>query len=312
VPSGELRSRLTLRDSRSICECPICSTLHGTPILLTVEPLKRAVETWLVDFVDAGPTAHRTVPIIEERPQQDRVPRRLDSGCVHVWLQTTETADTIELNEALTVLSSDERSRYDKFVFARDRRDYALAHALLRRTLSRYVDVAPEDHRFREAAGGKPLLVSDRSVSRVTFSLSHTNGLVACAIAGGSDVGIDVELIDRKGGHDFLDRFFCGSEIEHVRRLTSRIDQARRFCELWTLKEAFVKATGEGLSNEFREIAFEVEDRGTVVLRAARGTDPDTWRFALVGTARRYCLAIALRYERGSALCIQSNAGDRA
>ena len=128
--------------------------------------------------------------------QNDAVQMRLAQGDVHVWCRATDSLGDADIKAAVTLLSPEEHSRYARFRFARDQRDYAAAHALLRLSLSRYADVTPRSWQFREASGGKPLLVLDEGMPRLSFNLSHTHGLVACAIASGSDVGIDVESVD--------------------------------------------------------------------------------------------------------------------
>src|SRR5215813_3615442 len=92
----------------------------------------------------------------------------------------------------LRLLSADEQRRHDRFAFAEDRRDYAAAHALLRRRLSAAVPIPPESWAFEAAPDGKPRLsTACRLDAPLSFNLSHTRGLVACAVAPGVDVGID-------------------------------------------------------------------------------------------------------------------------
>ena len=134
---------------------------------------------------------------------------------VDVWYRVTDPLDEADVAESIAVLSPDERSRHSRFVFARDRRDYAAAHALLRQSLSRYADITPIRWRFRE--GGKPSLVVDDGAPSLSFNLSHTHGIVACAISGGSDVGIDVEAVAREVDEGVAERVF--SETEYADKI---------------------------------------------------------------------------------------------
>src|SRR5688572_2961756 len=143
-------------------------------------------------------------------------PSRLPLGEVHVWWRGTETVSAVEISRAIAILSSNERARLEKLVFAPDRRDYALAHALLRRTLARYVEALPGELEFRNAPSGKPFLVCHSPGPPITFSLSHTRGLVACAVASGADVGVDVERIDIAQDCNILTNVFSDSEIAYL------------------------------------------------------------------------------------------------
>ena len=220
--------------------------------------------------------------------QNDGVPMTLAPGDVHVWCRATDSLGDADITDAVARLSPDERARYARFRFARDQRDYAAAHALLRTSLSRYADVAPGSWQFREAPGGKPSLVLGDGMPPLSFNLSHTHGLVACAIASGSDVGIDVESVDRDVGDGVAERFFSESENADLRQCASEPLRARRFIELWTLKEAYVKAIGKGLSHPLDSIVFDVADRESIRVSAA------------AGRRRRRVELLALRADRAS------------
>src|SRR5207253_1525523 len=102
-------------------------------------------------------------------------------------------------------------ARHRRFVFDRDRREYAAAHALLRTSLSRHADVAPESWTFHDEPGGKPSPVLEPGMPNLSCNLSHTRGLVACAIALGHPVGIDVEAIDRKIDERIVSRWLSNT-----------------------------------------------------------------------------------------------------
>ena len=204
---------------------------------------------------------------------------------------------TADISDAVTRLSPDEHMRCARFRFARDQRDYAAAHALLRTSLSRYADLAPESWQFHAAPGGKPSLVLGDGMPPLSFNLSHTDGLVACAIAGGSDVGIDVEAVERDVSDGVAERFFSESECADLRHCASEPLRARRFIELWTLKEAYVKAIGKGLSHPLDSIVFDVADRGSILFLPPPDVDVATWSFSLSAPTEHHCLAVAMRHD---------------
>src|SRR5437868_14381917 len=102
---------------------------------------------------------------------------------VRIWFRSTETMDDAAIAAATSVLSEDELTRYRRFHFARDARDYAAAHALLRRALSREDGRPPAAWAFDRTAAGQPFL-RDAGEAPASFSLSHTHGMVACAVTG--------------------------------------------------------------------------------------------------------------------------------
>jgi 4'-phosphopantetheinyl transferase len=152
---------------------------------------------------------------------------------------------------------------------------------------------------WRYVAGefGKPALAADCSGSGLHFNIAHTRGLVACAIAH-DEVGVDVEASDRMTDCDIADRFFSPEEARLVRSSPPET-RAHLFFRFWTLKEAFIKATGEGLTRPLDSFSFAFDpvriqfhpERQDIL----RHDDPAAWRFAEIRAARDRPLAVAFR-----------------
>jgi len=212
----------------------------------------------------------------------------------------TESQSADSLAAAVDLLSADERDRCERFVRSADRRDFAFAHALLRRTLSDCGDRPPRDWRFIEGARGKPELAPDGGCEvRLSFNLTHTNGLVACAVTNGRAVGVDVEAIDRRlAARDLAGKFFSPAE---ARAVLSSIGPAvgERFVETWVLKEAFVKALGTGLGSRLDEFGFALDQPSAIRFDPPPGVAASRWRFALFAPTERHRLAIALENDGG-------------
>lgn len=215
---------------------------------------------------------------------------------VHIWFQDTESLDPAALALAGEVLSQEERMQRDRFRFAEDHRDYAAAHDLLRRSLSK---LAPSRHpsawHFEKKVSGKPYLVaSDGEVPTMEFSLSHTRGFVACA-ASLARVGIDVERIRPHIDYQEIARSnFSHLEIEALEELPS-IARTTRVLELWTLKEAFLKATGSGLAARLDCIGFELLPPGVIRFHAPNDVDIGSWKFTLFTPLPEVRMAIAIQ-----------------
>ncbi len=178
-----------------------------------------------------------------------------------------------------------------------DRRDFAAAHALLRATLSHLAPRPPQDWTFTRAPGGKPHLTDDHGTS-LTFNLSHTRGLVACTVADAAPegVGIDVERVHRSPMSDWsavIRRYF--SDAEQQQLLSCAPDErTSRFIECWTLKEAYIKAVGDGLAHPLETFGFVWHADSDLHFMPPPGTDNDAWTFALYAPSLHHRMAVAV------------------
>jgi 4'-phosphopantetheinyl transferase len=219
----------------------------------------------------------------------------LSSGEVHVWYQLTEALDDRGLSAAVSVLSAAEQIRYNRFLRADDRRDYAAAHALLRHSLSRYADLDPGAWEFDKGANGKPSLAHHHGdLPPLSFNLSHARGIVACAIAPGLNVGIDVEHVDRAvDWSGIATRYFARAEAAHLESCPQE-QRASRFIELWTLKEAYMKATGAGLSEALSNFGFDLEHGPAIRFMPPPNVDGAAWQFALFAPVAPCRIGVAI------------------
>jgi 4'-phosphopantetheinyl transferase len=190
------------------------------------------------------------------------------------------------------------KARANRFVFDRDRALFVRAHALLRTTLSRYAAIAPGEWRFVTNPFGKPAIDPTLLPAPVAFNLAHTRGLAVCAVAH-SDIGIDVEALDcRVRPLEIASRFFSTPEVAWLQACDE--DQRRvRFVELWTLKEAYLKAIGVGLTQPLNTFGFAIDTNRQILFEPPAG-DTSAWQFELQQPTDRHRLAIARR-GKGSA-----------
>jgi 4'-phosphopantetheinyl transferase len=167
----------------------------------------------------------------------------LASRQVDLWIARTDV-DARTCEKWLGVLDAQERGRASSLVFEADRRRYIASHAFARRVLGGYRAQAPHGLSFRRGPYGKPGLDGGPE-----FNLSHAGVLALLAVGGSRAVGVDVERV--RPFDDALalaSRYFCRAEQEALRRLDPEA-LTLGFYLCWTRKEAFIKATGEGLSS---------------------------------------------------------------
>jgi 4'-phosphopantetheinyl transferase len=206
------------------------------------------------------------------------------------------SADTVA--QWSVCLDSGERARSTRFRYQEDRTAYIAAHALLRTALSSIADRPPTEWRFVAEKLGKPRIDPEAGLPRCEFSLSHTRGLVACAVCAGAQIGIDVAtLAPREAGLDIATNFFSPAEVAMLRRAPAG-QQPLVFFRLWTLKEAFIKATGEGLSRSLDSFSFSL-DPVSIDFPSGPADEAAHWQFAEMRPTRRHLLAVAIRRPPG-------------
>ncbi|MDB4983274.1 MAG: 4-phosphopantetheinyl transferase [Myxococcales bacterium] len=220
----------------------------------------------------------------------------ISSADVHLWLfEGAEDAPQALADRCATLLSDDETGRMLRFRVAADRRRYLFAHALVRAVLSRYWSATPPtDWRFVTNPQGRPEIAPGLASLPLRFNLSHTEGLVACAVALGRDVGVDVEHIEPPVlDLGIADHCFAPSE---VRGLMAQPESARRerFFAIWTLKEAYIKARGLGLSLPLDKFAFELPALA-ITIDPALNDDAAHWHFEQRSPTPLHRLALAVR-----------------
>jgi 4'-phosphopantetheinyl transferase len=211
------------------------------------------------------------------------VPFALVAPDVHLWLARPERAAGPDLEDAyLALLSPEERAQHARFVFEKRRHEFLVTRTLARTVLSRYGMLRPEDWRFLRSAQGRPSLDPPGDLD---FNLSNGPGLVACAVARVA-VGVDLEPQERAGTIlSLADRVLSAAE----RRALSALPEAQRpdrALSLWTLKEAYLKARGAGLSLPLQELEFTIEGPSvSAAFGPALADRPERWSFRLLDHA---------------------------
>ncbi|MFQ5349148.1 MAG: 4'-phosphopantetheinyl transferase family protein [Thermoanaerobaculia bacterium] len=221
----------------------------------------------------------------------------------HLWLlRLRESIPAAVERRWHELLSPEEEAVHRRFRVAVARRQHLAARALVRTTLSRYADVDPRRWAFSSGPEGKPKIAGPDGAPPLRFNLSHTRGLVACVVTLGLDAGVDVERPARRlrDPLELARHGFAPAEREMLGRLSGR---ARRdlFCDLWTLKEAYVKARGVGLlSLPARKLAYEIGPDGLIglTLEPELGDRAEEWQLALLAPTDDHRLAVAIRRGR--------------
>jgi 4'-phosphopantetheinyl transferase len=217
-----------------------------------------------------------------------------------VWRVHVTPDATLEA-EARQVLSADEHARAARFAQAGDRARYVLTRAALRQLLAERVGIPPADLSFTTTRYGKPELVGD---SVWQFNGAHSGAWALIAIAEGARVGVDVEQ-QRPG--DVIERLtprFTSADEQQALAALPATQRAAWLYQLWTLKEAVMKASGEGFQMDPRSLSLCVPP-GTSTPFARQARHPRESR-----TYHLYTLTHAMPAGYWAALAVERGESD--
>lgn len=177
------------------------------------------------------------------------------------------------------LLSPDELDRIAWYRLDRDRIRFGEARGWLRRILGSALNCNPRELQFESGLFGKPHLTVPAG-SGLHFNLSHSHGHAVVALAWGREIGINVEQIRPLSELDAMARDqFSPEEFSSLAALTAH-RRITGFFRIWTRKEAYIKATGVGLSEGLKRFSVnstvDFIDHPSWVRDGAR-PHPDWW-----------------------------------
>jgi len=197
-------------------------------------------------------------------------------GEVHVWSARLISAQN-KFEVFYGSLSTDERKRAESFIQERNKNRYIIARGILRELLGHYLGMAPEQVCFSYGANGKPHLADSLAGSGLEFNLSHAANSAVYAFANRTQVGIDIEPLNKGlAWRQLAPIVFSAKEQAELAEIPED-EKAEAFLRGWTRKEAFVKGCGAGLSldlNAFDVPLERLENPSPVQLS---NQQPDVW-----------------------------------
>ncbi|MGL4501095.1 MAG: 4'-phosphopantetheinyl transferase family protein [Planktothrix sp.] len=217
---------------------------------------------------------------------------KLYHNTVHIW-QANLTGSPQYLEFYQSILADHELKRARRFKFERDQQAFIIARGILRIILGHYLNLSPEQIKFKYSSNGKPSL--DQDPSPLHFNLSHAQGKAIYAIALEENIGIDIEYIRETEVLSLAKRFFCESEYRWLNSLDSEA-QYPAFFRLWTCKEAYLKATGEGLVGLQEIEIFTPLDSNLKILKISQDSElAKNWTMQTIETAENYIATLAIK-----------------
>jgi len=236
--------------------------------------------------------AERTMQFTIRRLDPGSAAPPLDRHEVHIW--TLPLEDTTSAHSLREILSPDELERASRFRFEKHRAQFLLTRGTLRSLLGSYLEVSPREVAFEYSKYDKPRL---KDCPKLDFNLSHTEGMAIFGFTGGHRIGVDIERLRADFRADEIaERFFSSREREVLRE----IPEERRhesFFRVWTRKEAYIKALGEGLSHPLHQFDVSLDDAAALLATRPNASDAQRWQLENLKIAPEFIAAAAVELD---------------
>jgi 4'-phosphopantetheinyl transferase len=177
----------------------------------------------------------------------------LQPGEVHVWRAFLDNYAS-QLAGLRASLSEDERTRAGRFHFERDQVHFTAGRGILRRIIARYLRQEPAKLRFEYGSNGKPFLAVPLGRQPLPFNLSHSHGVALFALACDQELGVDLEQVRPIDDAEQIAKSYYTPREHALLRELSGSRKAEAFFKCWTRKEAYLKATGAGISESLDKV----------------------------------------------------------
>jgi len=215
---------------------------------------------------------------------------------VHLWRIDLDALRQSEAHWQKT-LSSEEAARAARFHFAVDRQRFSISRGVLRTILAGYLQTEAKSLSFSYSPKEKPSLSAPHSGEGLMFNISHSGSVALLAFTRGREIGVDVEQIRSDVEVDAIARrFFSAHEQEQLAAVQGK-ERFEAFFRCWTRKEAYIKATGDGLSLPLHQFDVCTVPGHSDALIATRPDQSEAhlWLLREVSAGEGYVAALCVR-----------------
>jgi 4'-phosphopantetheinyl transferase len=205
-------------------------------------------------------------------------------------------SDSATLENWTSWLDVQEIARLRKLQNPVHRHRFLVSHALARAVIGNRLQCPPESIVFGCLSQGKPFVSLPQAQHYCHFNLTHTHEMAAIALSSHGPVGIDVEWLERRGPEVGLaQRFFTENEYQDILKQPES-EQHRRLLSYWTLKEAYIKAEGWGLSVGLDSFEFALSPNAEPRLHICKpaATPQNVWQFQQFTVLNSHLIAVAM------------------
>jgi 4'-phosphopantetheinyl transferase len=227
----------------------------------------------------------------------------IEDSCVHIWQANLKSLKEFpkDMSESL---SPNELERASKLKFTNDRDHFIVRHYLLRLILSKYCDCKPQELMFSYNSYHKPF-INIPEFREIKFNMSSSDDSLIIGLSNQNDIGIDVEKVRET---DNLERIalenFSQGELDY---LNSEKDKTTAFYNIWTRKEAFIKAFGKGIYFPLKSFCVDINVAGSCenLTIFKNPGESKLWRTMSLKTFDNHIAALAIKSGRFNVLYFQ-------
>jgi 4'-phosphopantetheinyl transferase len=224
--------------------------------------------------------------------------RTLQDHEVHIWSIPLSDSDS-GVRFYRGFLSPDELERASRFRFEPHRSQFVLTRGTLRSLLGTYLGISPRGISFQYSDHNKPAVQESGNEQRIEFNLSHTEGTAVFAFTRGRRIGVDIEKLRSDFEADEIaERFFSYAERAALREIPAA-HRYEFFFRVWTRKEAYIKALGEGLSHPLHQFDVSLTDSAALLATRPDGSEARRWHLENLVLGPGFIAAAAVETEIG-------------
>jgi 4'-phosphopantetheinyl transferase len=223
-------------------------------------------------------------------------PPELAKGQVALWIINYSQTSDIDAIQLKGLLSHDELQRNARLGHPGHQKRNAVCLGSLRKLLCHYLEISNAQLTLSRSENGKPQIYSPHS--EIQFNYSHSGDYAAIALCHGPRIGVDIEYCRRNNDLEAISQhYFAASEVVDLSALPET-QQRRRFFQYWTLKEAYIKARGEGIYLGLDNFSFDLSDnkRGAISVSFSSESfdSTDRWQFLQYESLDDYLVSVAV------------------
>lgn len=208
---------------------------------------------------------------------------------VDIWVLDFSTLTKNQIANLSNFLSPEELTRAQ--TFKHKQHDFVATRALVRKVLTHYTGIPSVSLEFARRDQGKPYLAN----SPIYFNLSHSGNFAVLAVTTLGEIGIDIETIRPRNFLAIAERYYHADEFKQL-LATPEAEREPLFFKIWTLKEAFFKATGGGISTGLDKVVFSFRNSTiTATFCESLNLPNNDWQFQQEFITRRTLVALALQ-----------------
>ena len=217
----------------------------------------------------------------------------LNENEVHIW-RASLNQDAKVMANLSALLSQDEYQRAVSYYRPVDRDRFIAGRGILRKIISAYLALSPDELQFTYNEYGKPAVSDNQNTRALNFNLSHSAELVLYAVTRERVVGIDIEYIREDFATlEIAEQFFSKDEVAALKSLPTD-QRTTGFFNCWSRKESFIKAKGLGVSYPLDRFTVSVSPNEPPALLNVYGDEyePTCWQMYELKTGEEYAASL--------------------